>query len=548
MNKINSNAVLLHDYNLNAIEQINNLRQNFSDIRTDLLKMAYKQKKDPGEAEEIKSEVAALTDKSAALFAKIKSTNEGVRPHKSKAVGDKDKQVLGTIDISSQAYLAAGKELTDLAMKGDYDGAMSKISGASQVRTSLFNALDDLKKSAIEDADYMNSKNTVTYNNSKISIIALTLGAFVVAVILGLTLAFMISRKLKKVVVFADYLGNGDLTQQVNIASKDEIGQLSSALNKAKDNMKLLISQIINGSSDISAASEELSATSEEVSSRMNIVNESTGQISKAMQDLSATTQEISSSTQEIANSTVNLYNKANDSFTSAGEIKRRAANIKAKATDSIEKGNEIYEKSREDILKAIEDGNVVKDIVVMTDSISDIAQQTNLLALNASIEAARAGEAGKGFAVVADEVRILAEQVSQSAASIQQMVNNIEKAFGNLSSSGQEVLDYLEQSVRPIFELLKDTGVQYEQDADFVNNMASDISEASKQMKEIIDQVTFAIENLSNTTVNVADSSNEIMSSIGDVTHSIEDVAKSSQGQAETSQELAKVAHKFKV
>jgi len=187
------------------------------------------------------------------------------------------------------------------------------------------------------------------------------------------------------------------------------------------------------------------------------------------------------------------LSNKANKSFKSATEIKRRAVEIKEKAIQNIEQGNKIYEENRMNILKVIEDSKVVQEVKIMADSIGDVAEQTNLLALNAAIEATRAGEMGKGFAVVAEEVRTLAEQSSGAVASIQGMVYKVQGAFDNLSNSAQEVLNYLENSVNPSYELLKNTGVQYEKDAEFVNNIASDIYNSSEQMKEVINQINFA-------------------------------------------------------
>jgi methyl-accepting chemotaxis protein len=258
--------------------------------------------------------------------------------------------------------------------------------------------------------------------------------------------------------------------------------------------------------------------------------------------------QQVNASTNEIEKTTIDLTDKANVSFKSAGKIKERAIEIKEKATKNIEQGNIVYEKSCTSMLKAIEDGKVVKEVAVMANSIGQIAEQTNLLALNAAIEAARAGEMGKGFAVVADEVRSLAEQSSEAVVSIQGMVNNIQEAFDNLSKSGKDVLEYLETEVKPSYDLLMTTGIQYEKDAEFVNNMSGDISVSAKQITEVIEQVTNAMESLSRTTVESANNSEEILNSINEITHAVSEVAKSAQSQAETSQNLTDVTNKFNV
>lgn len=548
MNKINSNTILLHDYNIKTIQESNLLRQYYSDVRTALIKMAYKERKDSGENEEIVKEVDDLTGRINELFKIVKSSNEGVRQYKGKEDGQKDKEIFDTIETSSKTYLDMAKKVTSLGATGDLLAAQKEISSASKARAALFEGLGNLNDNAIKEADSISASNVDTYNRAKLIMISIAVFGFVASMILGSFMAIVISKQIKKVLLFAEDIGNGDLTKDIDIDSKDEVGDLANALNKAKDNMKLLLTEIINGTSNMNAASEELSATAEEVSSNMDVVNESTEYITRGIQDLSATTEEITASTEEIANETDMLTNKATDSFKSAIKIKERAKEIREKATKNIEKGNEIYEKNRLNILSAIDEGKVVKDITVMADSIGNIAEQTNLLALNAAIEAARAGEMGKGFAVVADEVRNLAEQSSEAVSNIQAMVGKIELAFENLSNSGKEVLDYLETGVKPSYELLMDVGVQYEKDADFVNNMASDIADSSKQMKVVIDQVSTAMETLSSTTVESATSSEDILRKVNEITTAMDEVSKASQSQAKISEDITVAASKFNV
>ncbi|OPJ65969.1 HAMP domain-containing methyl-accepting chemotaxis protein [Clostridium chromiireducens] len=538
MDKLNTNAKLMYEYNFKSIEILSELKQNYSVISADLITLCYKDGIGIGEIKDTSNEVQDL----------FKKNTELLDIYKDELLKESQKGTFESIETYAKEYSDVGNIICNFVAKGDYKSAIGGIIISSKTRQTLFNSLDLIINMNTDEAAWTSENNTIRYIDSRTTVILITIFVFIVAIVFGILMSLAISRQLKKIVIFSKAIGNGDLTQKVDIRFKDEIGDVAIALNKAKENIKVLISEIVNSSSEVNTTSRGLSATIEEVFSTMKNVSDSTEQIAKGMQDLSAATEEVSASAEGIVSATNGLSNKANKSFKSATEIKKRAVEIKEKAIQNIEQGNKIYEENRMNILKAIEDSKVVQEVKIMADSIGDIAEQTNLLALNAAIEAARAGEMGKGFAVVAEEVRTLAEQSSGAVASIQGMVYKIQDAFNNLSNSGQEVLSYLENSVKPSYELLKNTGVQYEEDAEFVNNIASDIYNSSEQMKEVINQINSALGSLSDTAAESAASSEEILVSINEITLAVDEVAKSSQSQAETAQNLSGLSQKFTI
>ncbi|AVK51189.1 chemotaxis protein [Clostridium sp. MF28] len=538
MDKLNNNTKLMYEYNFKSIQTLDEIKQNYLIIRGDLTALAYNDEMDISQKNSTVKEVQTLLDNNSKLL----------ESYKNELIAEHEKDTFTKIENSAKDYSYVAKKIYTFALDGNNKSSMGEISKGAAIRENLFKSLDKIISMNINEASTNSQNNIITYNSSKIIVIVITIFIFIASIIIGMLLSISISKELRKIIDFSKALGEGDLTKEIDIKYNDEIGEVANALNKSKENIKVLISQMVGSSGDISAASEELSATAEEVSSKMQMVNDSTEQITKGVQDLSATTEEVSASAEEIANATSELNNKANKSFKSASEIKKRAEEIKQKAIQNIEDGNKIYEENKMNILKAIDEGKIVQDVKIMADSIGEIAAQTNLLALNAAIEAARAGEMGKGFAVVADEVRSLAEQSSNAVASIQGMVHRVQNAFDNLSESGQEVLDYIENSVKPSYELLKNTGIQYEKDAEFVNDIASDIASSSEQMKEVINQINSALESLSATAVESATSSEEILVSINEVTLAIEEVAKSSQSQAETAETLGELSQKFSI
>ncbi len=537
MKQINSNAISMHDYNLESVKQLNTVRINMGDIRFNVIKINSQKNKD-NQNEALEKEISEIFNKNNAIINNYEKT----------LASDQEKQIIEQLKKYLKDY-EAGYELTiKFANENNYTDADANSLKLQESGDQINKNLENLIQINVDDADNSYKEDNSMYKTSLNKIVVIAFLGLFIAIALGIVISIWISKQLKKVLNFAEGIGNGDLTQQIEIDTKDEIGSLAKALNQSSKNMRDLITEIMGSASDISATSEELSATVEEVSSKMEVVNESTEQISRGVQDLSSSTEEVTASAEEISASTNGLAKRASDSEASINEIKRRAVNIKEKAAKSIEIGESIYEEKSANILKAIEDAKVVQEVKLMADSIGSIAGQTNLLALNAAIEAARAGEQGRGFAVVADEIRKLAEQSSQAVISIQSMVAQVQDAVAKLSQSGQDVLEFMVINVKPSYELLMSTGVQYEKDAEFVNNIIEEISSSSMQMNEMVEQVSSAIQNVSATAEESASSSEEIMGSINEITLAVNDVARSAQSQAELAQKLTEMVQKFKI
>jgi methyl-accepting chemotaxis protein len=537
MNTINTNAVSMHDYNLESVKALTTIKQNFADVRYDILKLVYQENKN-NQNSAVKEDIKEL----------VNTTNSLIDTYEKTMISNSEQKTFSQLKENRDAYISTINTLIKSVDENDYATADANFYKLTDTRKKVYESMDELIQNNISQADTAYNTNNLTYKSSLITTASIIIIGLILAVTLGFAISIMISKQVNEVLAFANALGEGDLTKSIAVNSKDEIGNLSKALNTAKGNIHKLILEIMNSASDISATSEELSATTEEISSKMEVVNESTEQISKGVQDLSATTEEVNASTEEISSTTNLLTGEADNALVSIDEIKKRAINIKSKASDNIEKSNVIYEENRTNILAAIEASKVVSEVKIMADSIGNIAEQTNLLALNAAIEAARAGEQGKGFAVVADEVRKLAEQSSQAVTNIQNMVSQVQIAFEKLSKSGQDVLEFMSNNVKPTYELLMSTGVQYEKDSEYINQIINKFAASSKQIDDVVIQVSSAIQNVSSVAQESASETEGILGSVNEITFAITDVAKSSQSQAELSQKLSEMVQQFKI
>lgn len=539
MYKINSNTNDLYNHNFIGVDSIRS-------IKTDMLQSSANYElllyiKDRNRISSIENEIAVLKN-----HVDVKMTE-----YRNAISKNNDKDALSEFEKLLQEYNAAGEQYIELIHNGKYNEASSlylRTLDAKNNMAIMTITLDNLVDREVISAAYAIESNNSTFKESIKIIYIVIASGLLLAVILGSLFAKMVSKQLKQVLSFAQAVGDGDLTQTIDINSKDEVGGLARALNKAVDNIRTLISEITESANNISSASEELSATTEEISSKIEIVNESINQISKGAQDLSATTEEVSASTEKIDAATIELAKKSDNVNSSAREIADRATNIKEKGTKAIEASGKTYEEHHDNIVRAIEEGKVVEKVKSMAGSIGSIASQTNLLALNAAIEAARAGEQGKGFAVVAEEVRKLAEQSSNMVTNIQAVVSQVETAFNNLSKSSSDILEFMVNGVRPNYQLLMETGVQYEKDAKFINKMAEDIAEAADQMSDTMEQVNNAIQSVSATAQESSASSEEILASMNETASAISEMAKSAQSQAALAEKLNNMVGKFKI
>lgn len=358
----------------------------------------------------------------------------------------------------------------------------------------------------------------------------------------------LVLKRLKQVLVFTEKLGNGDLSEELNFKGNDEISRLGKSLDKAGLNIKSLVSDIMGISKTINTSSDELLSTTENSSSSINAINSTSSTLNEDALNLIGTTQQANSSIEEISEITNTLLSKISSALVSSDEMKTRASEMKKKVSYSLEKANKTYSEKQGKILKAIEDGKIVDEIKVMSDTIRGISEQTNLLALNASIEAARAGEQGKGFAVVAEEVRKLAEQSADAISNVESLVTEVRDVFDNLSMGAQDILKYISSDVKDDYLLLLQAGDQYQDDAKVINDISTEITSSAKLMNSSIEEISKVIDIVVKKTGNTSESTGEINASLSEINSIMNEVNDSMKNQVNLASKLEESIEKFSI
>ena len=534
---VNENGQTMYNNNLPSITNLHVIKENLFQIRIELGELVF-----------ISQSENEMQGNIVAIESLMHENNEVLSIAKEFLISEQEKEVLEKFEEQLKLYRDIREETIQLAQQGQEKKAQETFAKTEDAREEAVILINQLIEINEDEAERGNNQSTVTFKKSSRFIITIMVVALGVAILLGIILSTYFTNELKRKLKFAEALGDGDLTYVIDDRGQDEFGQLAKALNRARDNIRTLVEEIITQSEDSAAGSEELAAAVEEMSSQLEAVARYTSQISQETQEASAVTEEMSASIQEVDASIVELSNRSTEGSNEVIKIKEKAAQVSEQGEKSKSTAEALYKEKHKSIIAAIEEGKVVDDIKIMADTIAGIAAQTNLLALNASIEAARAGEQGRGFAVVAEEIKNLAEQSAANANSVQDVIQGVQNAFKNLSGNAEELLKFINNSIETDYVLLVKTGQSYEQDLEFVDGMSEDIAAMSEQMNATIEELSKVIQGLARTAQDTASNANEIGGNMEETSHAMEQVAMTAQGQASAAERLNFLVQKFTI
>jgi methyl-accepting chemotaxis protein len=458
-----------------------------------------------------------------------------------------DKFEVDTIPVvekNKKAFREAREKIIEAAKMGNQIEAFSLLNENIDYLRNEQKALNDLSEYNSKAANDIHTRNENDFDFALKSILSTVLFALVIGILLTIIITNGIIRPINRLKRELNKLvqNGGDLTEEINIKSKDEIGQLADSLNKFLSNLRTIISNIIHETNTVESSVVLVGQKMNELNAFIDEVSATTEEISAGMEETAAATEEVNASSEEIESAIEAMAQKAQNGAAEAGEIEKRANELKNSTISSQNAAQKIYEETRSRLEAAIENSRSVEQISVLSDSILQMSSQTNLLALNASIEAARAGEAGKGFAVVADEIRKLAEESKVAVNQIQQVTQEVISSVEGLADGSRTFMDFLDTTVLTDYQRMLKIGESYNDDAVFVDNLVSEFSASSEELTASIQAIIQAISEVTQTvndgaagTQVIADKGSQIVGMVGDVRDEMRIGSNSTQKLKET-------------
>ncbi|ACD18201.1 methyl-accepting chemotaxis protein [Paraburkholderia phytofirmans] len=310
-------------------------------------------------------------------------------------------------------------------------------------------------------------------------IIAVTALALLLVVGIRFALRGLIVQPLADATACFERIAAGDLSETINVFSRNEIGRLFAGIKRMQESMSTMVKAVHSSTESIDTGARE---------------------IAMGNTDLSQRTEQQAASLQETASSMEQLTGTVRQNAENA----RQASQLAVNASDIATRGGDVVGQVVTTMQDIASSSNKVVDIIGV---IEGIAFQTNILALNAAVEAARAGEQGRGFAVVAGEVRSLAQRSASAAKEIKELIgDSVDKVQSGSALVGRAgtTMDEIVQAVRRVTDIMGEISAASEEQSggiEQVNRAVVQMDEVTQQNAALVEQAAAAAASLEDQT-----------------------------------------------
>ena len=448
-----------------------------------------------------------------------------------------DGTIYRTDDEGLRAIVTAADQLHNSkfapSVQALYDLKVKELRGEKIDRAEM-NALDtqadEVGEQILEKLGGVEEGAKKIINQSKEeALAALTRGNWILAIatilglamsgVLGVLISRSITKPVAKAVAFTEAIASGDLTQQLDISQKDEIGAMAASLNAMVAQLRSMIAEIVSGVSQLTTSSHDLDKTSNELSVAASATSENSGAVAVAAEEMSANVQTVASSMEQSAAGVNMVASSSEEMSATVSEIARNTEKARAISEGAVNQSESATLRMGELTASA-------NRISRVTETITEISEQTNLLALNATIEAARAGDAGKGFAVVANEIKELARQTASATVDIKRQIEEMQTTTTTTVADIRNIA----KVIVDINSIIGGIAAAVEEQATASTEISTSIAQASQGISEVnenvtqtavvVEDITRSITGINLQSSQVSKGSNQVKQSVASLAH----------------------------